>query len=49
LKTHGDADAMNDLPIGDAADAWPDAAVHRIPFSTYTRSDLYERELARFF
>ena len=28
---------------------WPDAGVHRIPLSTYTRDDLYQRELERLF
>ena len=26
-----------------SASGWPDAGVHRIPLSTYTRDDLYQR------
>ena len=38
-------------PVQDAcaAAAWPGDGVHRIPYSTYTRRDTYEQELARLF
>ena len=40
---------MNDTDVVDSTARWPGAGVHRIPFSTYTRRDLYEQELARLF
>ena len=40
---------MNDVPTS-VLDVWPPGAgVERIPFSAYTREDLYQRELERLF
>ncbi len=39
-------DPSTDLP---AAPTWPGEGTHQIPFQAYTRDDLYQRELARFF
>ena len=37
-----------EIPENGAA-TWPGDGVHRIPYATYTRRDIYEEELARLF
>jgi salicylate 5-hydroxylase large subunit len=40
---------VNDIGERAPAEAWPHEGVHRIPLATYTRTDLYARELERLF